>query len=431
MRLFLPFILFILCFSVSLLNAQTPPPQQTIEYWQAKSAQDPQNGLYYFNMGVLFQKQNNYENALTNYNKVIELKSKLSPVAKYYKARIFEATGDIVQAKESLTEINMIEVPPNTRTTILAFKNKLFASDFKSSAEAQNVQLDDSAEESEKKEKRLSLYFDYSVGKNSNPQSLAPTSTTAIVSENQSQFRAGVDYLLTYSSAHDIKINYYYSKSTYSTTSSLNYFYHDITLPIAIFFSSFRLKFTPEYFTDNYDGSLYSSQTGGIADLAYKVNDSYFSVLFQNNDIKNKTTDYSYLSGVQQKSQIGFEQRWTQSRLSFKAYTSKYGYQDTSTLGSSYKSNGISMSFSYYIGAMDLAFSCVSESKQYAKAASDTTARADQKTYFSAQLGYNFATYFRIYADASVTNNKSNYDTSAKDKTYKQNLILAGLSINY
>lgn len=407
------------------------PSQHTIEYWKAQILKDPHNAIYYFNLGVVHQKQSDFENALINYDKVILLKSKLAPVALFYKAKIFEIQGKSDLTKKSLAAIQMDEVPEKTGATILAFKNRVFAEDFKESSEANESSRDESAQATVPEEKRLSLYLDFSSGSNSNPSSLSPTSTTTINSETQNQFRAGADYMFSYSSFHDLKLNYYYSQSSYAKTSSLNYYYHDVTLPIAFYFDSYRFKLTPEYFVDDYDGSAYSTQAGGLLEVTYKYSDHYFSTLFQSNNIKNKTTTYSYLDGYQQKFQIGFEKRWALFRAGIKYYSSKYSYLDLSTLASSYQSSGLSTNISYYQNNFDLSLTGVYESKKYTKANSETSARTDSKTYASLQLGYNFSDYYRVYFEGNSTNNKSNFDTSANDRRYTQSLILAGLSFNY
>ena len=129
------FFLFLILTLQTLTSWSQIPPTQTPEYWQAKAIKEPQNALYYFNLGVVYQKQNDFDNALINYDKVISLKSKLSPVALFYKAQLFENIGKLDLTKEALSAIKMDEVPEKTRATILAYKNKIFATDFKNSAE--------------------------------------------------------------------------------------------------------------------------------------------------------------------------------------------------------------------------------------------------------------------------------------------------------
>lgn len=427
------FLILILVFKTLSVAATPNDDKQSPEYWQTKISQTPENALYHFNLGVIYQKNNELNKAIAEYNKVVELKSKLAPVALYYKARAYESSGQLVQAKETIAVVNMNGVPENIKVAILTYKNKLFSAGYKTSVEASELEDKDVSGSTQKaeEEKRLSLYFDVTAGSNSNPQSLAPTSTTAIVSETQTQLRAGVDYLLSYSSVHDIKANYYYSGTNYSKSTTSNYFYHDITLPVAFYFDSFRLKLTPEFFTDTYNGSAYSDQKGGSADLSYKTKDNYINLLAQANDIKNKDTTYSYLSGTQKKFLLGYEQRWAISKMNYKIYSSEYQYQDTSTLGSSYQSLGFGLTYSLYYDSVDLALGGIYETRSYVKATSDTKAHKDQRFYLSSQIGYSFSTYFRIYLDASATINNSNFDTSTNDKTYNQNLILAGLSFNY
>lgn len=405
----------------------------TIEYWEAKISQSPDTALYHFNLGVIYQKKNELEKAIYEYDKVVTLKSKLVPVALYYKARALESSDQISAAKETIALVNMSDVPENTKVAILTYKNKLFSSEFKKSAEGSELaEPSDTATPTNKdEEKRLSLYFDASAGSNSNPQTLAPTSTTAIVADTQTQLRAGIDYLVSYSSVHDVKANYYYSGTSYSKSKASNYNYHDVTLPVAFYFDSYRLKITPEFFTDIYSGSVYSEQKGVSADSSYKTKDNYINLVVQSNDIKTKDSAYSYLSGTQMKFLLGFEQRWASSKINYKIYSSDYKYQDTSTLGSSYKTLGYGITYSQYLGALDAALGAVLENRNYVKAASNAKARSDQRTYLSLQAGYSFSTYYRVYIDASASVNKSNFDTTTNDKSYNQNLILAGISFNY
>ena len=39
--------------------------------------------------------------------------------------------------------------------------------------------------------------------------------------------------------------------------------------------------------------------------------------------------------------------------------------------------------------------------------------------------------YLRFYGEASYTDNRSNYNTTTDDRTYKQSLFLLGLQLSY
>ena len=85
----------------------------------------------------------------------------------------------------------------------------------------------------------------------------------------------------------------------------MNYKYNDLTLPISFYFDSYKLKLTPEYFSDYDQTTFFSDQKGASAELTYKSTDTYYNFLIQTNRILNKTTTYDYLSGYQNKFSFG------------------------------------------------------------------------------------------------------------------------------
>ncbi len=389
-------------------------------------AEQPTTALNYFNQAVAFHKQSDFEKALANYDKVIEMKSPLAPMALYYKAKIYERQGDISNAKLAVQSISLNTVPENMRKTVLAYKNKLFALDAKDLTTDTGL-----VEDSAAAEKNLFLYIDLQTGSNSNPTSTSNSSVSSITTDTETQFKAGADYQVDYNSDYDLKVNYLYAQSTYKEQTTLNYKYHNITLPISYYIDSFKFKLTPEFFADTYDTSSFSEQRGISLDSIYKIEDTYINFLLQTNRITNKTTTYSYLTGSQNKAQIGIQQRWATSKISSKLYISDYHYTDTTTLGSSYKAYGINFSYSKYFDNFDISASAVYEIKKYIFASADTVARTDARTYVAAQIGFDFYSYYRLYLDASTTVNTSNFDTTANDKNYKQNLFSVGAAWNY
>jgi hypothetical protein len=405
---------------------------QSYEFWQSKIAKNPEEALNYFNLGVLYQKNNEMNKAIDNYSKVISLGSKLSPVALYYQARAYEGLNQIDKAKNAISKINLKDVPEKLKQKILVYKNNLFAADFKNSeidtsqsAPTQNEPTNSSAE------KRVSLFFEVSKGTNSNPSSYSDSSSSSISSDQQFQAQAGLDLLIDYSNQYDLKVNYYYSQIRYDQQTGLNYSFQDINLPISFYIDQWRVKLSGEYFSDIFDSSNYAIQKGGLFDISYKAKDQYFNLSLQTNNIKNQTSSYSYLSGYQNKFLIGYESRWADSKTSLKLYSSNYSYVDTSTLGSSYQSYGISLGYTKYFSDLEFAVSTTLENKLFVKASSDTSARVDLKSYTSLQIGYNLASFCRIYVEGDYSLNKSNFNTSSNDKNYKQSLILLGLSLSY
>ena len=188
-------IILIFYFPLILLSQETP---EQIEYWENLIKQNPNTALNYFNLGVILQKQNQLKKAVINYNKVIELKSKLTPMAIYYKAQAYESVGNIPKAKELIKEISLENIPDKMKQTILNYKNKLFASDV-------DISLLQQEPSDNKPDQRLFLYIEYSSGNNSNPAS-SSNSSTSITKDTQSLLKAGVDVLIYYSSFYDIKI---------------------------------------------------------------------------------------------------------------------------------------------------------------------------------------------------------------------------------
>ncbi len=413
-------IILIFYFPLILLSQETP---EQIEYWENLIKQNPNTALNYFNLGVILQKQNQLKKAVINYNKVIELKSKLTPMAIYYKAQAYESVGNIPKAKELIKEISLENIPDKMKQTILNYKNKLFASDV-------DISLLQQEPSDNKPDQRLFLYIEYSSGTNSNPAS-SSNSSTSITKDTQSLLKAGVDVLIDYSSFYDIKIEDFYSQTTFKDQQTLNYKYNDLTLPISFYFDSYKLKLTPEYFSDYDQTTFFSDQKGASAELTYKSTDTYYNFLIQTNRILNKTTTYDYLSGYQNKFSFGVDQKWSTSKASSKVYFSDYHYVDTSTLVSSYKSYGLNLSYSAFLENFDFSVSGVFEYRIFAKALTDNLARQDQRTYLDLQIGYTFLNSFRLFADANTNTNQSNFNSATNDKNTKQTIFLGGLSASY
>ena len=126
------FIIIILCFFIFpvLSWAAENKALQTVEYWQGQIIENPEKALNYFNLGVVFQNKKLFNLAISNYNKVIELKSPLTPVALYYQALAYEKLNQIDKTKTALTRIKTETLSPELKAQILAYKNKIFTGSF-------------------------------------------------------------------------------------------------------------------------------------------------------------------------------------------------------------------------------------------------------------------------------------------------------------
>lgn len=397
-------------------------------YWIEKIKLQPEVALNYFNLGVVLQKAGKYEEAIKNYDKAIELKSPLAPVAVFYKARAFESLGNTGTAKLLISSIEIEKVPPNFKTKVLEYKNKLYADSAIEASQIEYKKEDLNIDNDYKDEKTFSAYLEVMRGTNSNPDIYADTQSSSISSDVQSQYRAGIDYLASVSDSHDFKLSYAFAATQFDKSTGSNYASHDVALPVSIYFESSRLKLTPMYTLDTYAGSNFSESKG--ADLGYtlKLNNNYLNFNVQALKIDNKTTTYSYLSGNSTKLSVSYDQRFSSSRFTTTLYRADYKYQDTSTLGSSYTSYVGWLSYMYYFNDFDFSLGGGLDSKQYVKASSVTTTRRDLKYSLNLQLGYSFATYFRIFIDGSYIKNTSNFNTTTDDRNYQQNAISAGLS---
>ncbi len=401
-------------------------PNQSLEYWQQKTQDEPNLALNHFNLGVLLHKDKNYTTAIEQYDQVITLQSPLTAAAVYYKAQALEAIGRVDEAKDILSSLSLTDVPTKFKERILAYKNRLFAESF-------NLPRDEDEESprTQKNEKRLSLFFDYSRGNNSNPEATNENTSTTVTSDQQTQMRAGADVLAFYAADYDAKIAYAYLQSQYDKQSSLNYNYHDFTLPLAYYLENARIKITPEFFRDSYGSDVFSEQTGASFDYTSKYGDNYFGITLLSTNIKNKTTAYSYLTGAQTKVQLSYTQNFSSSKTTYRLYTANFRYQDTATLASSYQTGGLNIGYTLYAGNFDFSFSANLEAKSYARAPATTTKRSDFKSSADLEVGLVAGKYLRFYSEASYTDNRSNYNTTTDDRTYKQSLFLLGLQLSY
>lgn len=403
--------------------------------------ENPNEALHFFNLGVLQHKKKDYINAFKNYDRVISLKSPLAPVASYYKAKIYEANGKIDYAKQTLSSIKLADVPESFRKTIISYKNKLFADRavdddaLQSMMGGSDTGSSSKEKEVEPEEQKLFVYLEASRGQNSNPlytTTSTSSSSSSIASDHQMQYRASLGYLLSANSVYDLKGNYYFSATRYSAETSSNYLSHDLTTPFSYYFNYTRLKITPEYMRDTYGGATYSQSYGGSADYSFKIGQANLSVSALYMKIKNLTTDYSYLSGNQKRYAVTYDKRWANSRASLGVSLSDYSYEDSSSTASSYRYYATSLSYTPYLGNFDIPVSIGYGAKAYkVKSSSQTDLRNDKRLSFSAQLGYSFKRYYRVFFEYVSLKNDSNLTTSSTSYDYTQSISSLGLSYSF
>lgn len=400
--------------------------------WIARIQKNREDALAWFNLGVTYQNQKDAAKALRAYAKVVELKSSLAPVARYYQALLYQANRDIEKAKAALEPIDVSKVPANLRERVLKLKNQLFLGDFASSDEGSESLDGLQAKTTEtKKEAAFSGSLDLNYGSNSNPQTLADLTTNAISSDKQTQAKLFFDYLAVGTSAFELRANYTGAGTFFDQNGSMNYTYHDVMIPAAVFFSIFRVRLTPEFYSDTYDNRGFSSTQGATLDATARIGDTYYGLSYLGQTIKNSTSTYSYLSGSQSKIALTAQSSWSVHRLSFGVTVSNYKYEDTATLSSSYKSTTVSAGYTQLILPWIVGGTIAYEQRAYPKAASDTTARQDRKSYLQAQVGYLISPNFKWTVDASQTNNGSNFNTTTDDRTYKQTTLTTGFSLTF
>ncbi len=397
----------------------------TESYWLEQIRNKPSLALNYFNLGVVYQKNGKFDLAVSSYNKVIELGSSLSPVALYYKARALESSGKIEDAKTALTVIDIEKVPLNIKSRVLEYKNSLFAT---SGVEVSQPDEEDDYEETE--EERFSGYLAMTFGQNSNPEIYTNTQSINIKKDSQITGSANLNYLLSYSSHHELSASYSFSSTNYSRATSSNDSSHEISLPISYYFWNSRVTLEPVYSQDFFGGSLYSESAGASLSHSLKISDHYFNVGLQSLKNTNKTTTYSFLTGPQLKYFMSYDMRWVRTRLALGIYRYESNYVDTSTLASSYKSNAFYANYYYNIGSYDFSISSTYETRDYVKI-SGSAQRTDKKLSLGAQAGYSIKNNYRVYIDYTNLTNSSNYNTTTDDRAYKQSQALLGLSYSW
>ncbi len=98
----------------------------------------PQKGLYWFNLGNCFSMSGAYGNAVSSYEKVVQLRSPLAPAAKLYKAKALLKMNQTERARKLLAELQSQPLPPGLRAD---FALELYRQGMYAPAEAQVRQM--------------------------------------------------------------------------------------------------------------------------------------------------------------------------------------------------------------------------------------------------------------------------------------------------
>lgn len=404
-------------------EASSDVNQNTSEFWLNKTRIEP-SSLTYFNLGVAYYREEKLDLALGAFKKVVAAKSPLEPVARYYSAIIYSKRGKNDSAKIQLAPISIQDLPPNLKNEILHFKNTLYAEDL-----IVDIAADEETEEEDVAEYLVNTFasIDLSYGTNSNPLFYPKSSTTSSDTDNQTlgKFRLGTD-LIQYASTQ-LSLDYFYYGSAYTKTGDANFDYHNVTIPLSYRGEKWSFKIYPEFYRDRYANVAYSEQAGTGLELGLQLNPYYWGLTFQSLSIKNQTQNYSYLSGNANKYSLFLDKKMSSGRLYSGLGLSTYSYQDTSSLASSYNALSLFLSYTFYWGKFDFSIAGSSEIKTYAKLASDTTNRQDNRKNLTLNLGYYPNRKLKIYLEQNQSQSESTFTSTSIDYDYTQSVSSIGL----
>lgn len=395
--------------------------------WQNRLNADPKDALAYFNLGVLYQKNHKSRLAVEHWNKAIELKSPLAPVATYYKSLVYFKSGQKDTAKTIISTLDIQSLPTNLRQEVTEYKNSLFAEENPAPQEA--VPAQPSPED-----KRFSFYVDVSGGQNDNPATVSDTTSASnLAADTQSLLKLSAGYLISASDHDDWRLGYSYSYTAFANDFAYNYYYHQLTLAYSYFWSTYRIKLTPEFFTDNFGSASYSQSDGATLDFSDKIGEDYYGFSYRYSGISNLTSSYYYLTGFQAKVSAYYDLRDGNNRWLFSLARNVYSYQDGVYLVSGYTSYPVSVTYSYYLNAWEFTFSLSAEPKSYAQTVYYAASRSDTKWSEYLHIGYNINQSFSTYAEVYLSQNSSTFGNAGTygNYNYQQDTYTAGLAYGY
>ena len=434
-----------LAIGLSMFSERVLATQQDIDHWLTETGQHPDNGLGYFNLGRAYDDLHRNNEALMAFERTVELKSPLAPAALYYEAVIFEKMGSTMKAKKTLAKISIEQLPPNLKTQVLEFKNSLYANEMLTDSgltlDQKDSELSPASEKSNagqttiptngKNRSRVNLLMDLSEGWNSNPGVLPSGQTVSVPGDRQTQVRAGADALLNSSWMHELKLNYFYSGTFFSSHEEFDFDENDFTLPVFFYFGHFRVKLVPIYIVQGYALAPFSMQSGGNAELAYREASTFWGLGYQGMSIDSVNTAFSYLTGAFAKYYAYSERHWSNSKLLLELSLSTFASADNSVVGASNTAGDLLMTYNEYWGDYDMAVSVVAENRVYVRGAQDTMARNDWKETGDLQFGYALSPDLRLYLDGGVTGNQSNMNSGSANYSYTQGTLVIGLSSHF
>jgi tetratricopeptide (TPR) repeat protein len=408
-------LVFVVFLSSSVGMAQTEKKlNANPEYWKSKIQSNPKNAVGYFNLGVVYYQRGKVKSAIVQFKKVVKLKSQLAPVAYYYMSLIYKEKGHIETAKKLVEKVNVSEVPQNLRKRVLLFKNSLYLEEVPKEEEEEVV------EEVQEQEKRYSLYAEYSYGSNDNPAYEEDPDDDDV----QSKITAVLGYSLFQSDRAEIKLSYTYGQTDYGDNTDSETSYHDLTLPLAWYLDSLRVRLIPEYMKDTYGGEDYSTSYGSAADVSYKMENYYFTVYYQSMKLSPEDMEtYSYLEGKSQKFKVSAKRQGEIYYATFGLSYVDYDYEDTDSVTSSYKAPSAALTVGLYFGDFDITAYSSYEKKVYSEDSSGDI-REDEVSSYSLQVGYAAHRYVRVFTEAATAKNTS----SDSDNDYDQTTLILGLS---
>lgn len=413
------------------LYAQEPSASD-LESLKKETVSNPQNALAFFNLAVSYHKNKKWNAAVAAYDRVVELKSPLAPVALYYKALIYYDHWRFTPAKAILAEIQTEGLPINISQMVADLKTKISEQDYDDESNA-SLLIEDAPGQDKPNEKHFTGYFDASIGYNSNPYAgnSSPLPYTPMADTTE-QLRAGVDFLMSYSQKTDLRLDYDFNGSFFSKQAGDNYYYHLLSLPFAYYYKKIRLKFTPNYFADNYGGDNYSIYYGAAIESTLHSGDTYWGATLSAGAIKNQTSYDAQYSGSRQRLTLYLQKRKRNSLFDFSMAFNQINYEDDAITTRSYVSYPINLAYTRNFNSLEVALTLGQETKSFPKATLMTAQRTDNRYIFDLRAGYYFTRWYQLYVDFAYLNNISTFDSAATGYySFQQTKAVGGISANF
>ena len=382
----------------------------------------PKNALNFFNIGVYYQKNKEYKRALEAYDKVIQLKSKLSPVSLYYKAIIYRDMGKISKAKELMKKIEITSLPEKLKKRVLYFKNELYISDV----------YDEKSMKSENDDaKKLFVFFELASGKDTNPTYISDSEKQYLdeISSVNTRVKTKLKYLLLTLNNFDLESQYYFLLNSYSSFADLNTMNHNFQIPLSIYTANFRLRFIPGISYEMVNEKKHSRTAKGSFDISGKYNNFLISLMFQHEKIKILNEEYSYYNGSRNIFSITGNFSYDKNTFLISLGYELNDYSDTDTYIVSYSNILTDIAYIFTYKNIDLSLSANFEIKNYKDVSDEYDSRNDFKKTFTVRPDYKLKAYCNLFLELKHVLNDSNYNTVDNDKVYSHTSVLLGTSL--